>query len=205
MKKDELIALGIAEDAADKILAINGRDIEKHKKAAETAAADLETLRGQLAERDADIVKLRAASGDVDETKKQLDALQAKYDKDTEAYKKQIEDRDYSDAVSAAFASEKVVFTSKGAERSVRDALMANRLPLKDGKLEGFGDRIKTLRDADPDAFKSDVPAPSFTAPIGSGGAPGVSRAAAAARAVGMRYNPGAAAPTGQAGNGSAQ
>ena len=34
MKKDELTALGLTDEQADKVLAINGRDIEKHTKAA---------------------------------------------------------------------------------------------------------------------------------------------------------------------------
>ena len=39
MKKEELTALGITEEQADKVLAMNGKDIEKHKKAAEDAKA----------------------------------------------------------------------------------------------------------------------------------------------------------------------
>ena len=31
MKKDELTALGLTDEQADKVLAINGRDIEKQK------------------------------------------------------------------------------------------------------------------------------------------------------------------------------
>ncbi len=36
MKKDELTALGLTDEQADKVLAINGRDIEKHKRQPKT-------------------------------------------------------------------------------------------------------------------------------------------------------------------------
>ena len=49
MKKDELTTLGLTEEQADKVLALNGRDIEKHKKAAEDAKAENATLTQQLA------------------------------------------------------------------------------------------------------------------------------------------------------------
>lgn len=191
MKKDELTTLGLTEDQADKVLALNGRDIEKHKKAAEDAKAEVTTLTQQLADRDKDLETLKASADGAEEVKKQLEELQSKYTTDTEAYQKQIADRDYSDAVTAAFASEKVSFTSKGAEKSIRDSLMANRLTLKDGKLEGFTDRLKALKEADPDAFKADAPPPTFTGPVGAGGPPAsMSRAALAARAAGARFAP---------------
>jgi hypothetical protein len=40
MKKEELLNIGLTEEQADKVFAMNGKDIEKHKKAAEDAKAD---------------------------------------------------------------------------------------------------------------------------------------------------------------------
>ena len=39
MKKEELLSIGLTEEQADKVFAMNGKDIEKHKKAAEDAKA----------------------------------------------------------------------------------------------------------------------------------------------------------------------
>ena len=39
MKKEELLNIGLTEEQADKVFAMNGKDIEKHKKAAEDAKA----------------------------------------------------------------------------------------------------------------------------------------------------------------------
>ena len=65
MKKDELTALGLTDEQADKVLAINGRDIEKHKKAAEDAKAETATLQQQLSDRDKDLETLKAGAEDL--------------------------------------------------------------------------------------------------------------------------------------------
>lgn len=191
MKKDELTTLGLTEEQADKVLALNGRDIEKHKKAAEDAKSEVTALTQQLADRDKDIEALKAGAEDVDKVKQQLSELQTKYNNETADFQKRLDDRDYADALTSAFQAEKVVFTSKSAENAVRAELMANRLVLKDGKLEGFADRLKTMKESDPGAFQGDKPTPSFAGPTGNNGAPsGMSRAAAAARAAGARFAP---------------
>lgn len=191
MKKEELTTLGLTDEQADKVLAMNGRDIEKHKKAAEDATAKVTTLTQQLADRDKDLEDLKGKSSNAEEVQKELDKLKEKYATDTENYKKQIADREYADALTSEFAAGKVLFSSKAAEQSIRGALMKDRLTLKDGKLEGFSDRIKSLKDSDPDAFKSETPPPNFTTPVGAGGPPaGLSRAAQAARAAGSRFAP---------------
>lgn len=59
MKTEELLEIGLTEEQATKVLAINGKDIERYKKAADTAKADLEASQEQLSQRDADIEKLK--------------------------------------------------------------------------------------------------------------------------------------------------
>ena len=43
---------------------------------------------------------------------------------------------------------------------------------MKDGELTGFDEWHKTQLEADPTAFQSDKPAPTFVKPVGQGGAP---------------------------------
>ena len=97
MKTEELLEIGLTEEQATKVLAINGKDIERYKKAADTAKADLEASQEQLSQRDADIEKLKKSAGDVDGIKQQLADLQTKYTTETEQYQKQIADRDFND------------------------------------------------------------------------------------------------------------
>lgn len=40
MKTEELLEIGLTEEQANKVLVINGKDIERYKKAAETAKTD---------------------------------------------------------------------------------------------------------------------------------------------------------------------
>ena len=170
MKREYLKELGLEDEIIDKVLAENGKDIEREKGKVEAAKADAENLKTQLADRDKDLEELKKNAGSADEIKAQMDELKAKYDKDTEAYKAQIAERDYSAAASAAITGANVKFSSKGAERAFRGELKAKGLTLKDGALEGFDDFLKAQREADPGAFASDKPTPSFGRPVGAGG-----------------------------------
>lgn len=174
MKKDELIAIGLSDEQAEKVFAINGRDIERYKKAADTARADLDAANATITQRDKDIEELRKSSGDADGVKKQLEELQAKYQTETQQYQQQIADRDYADAVHRSIADKGVKFSSKAAEKSFVADLTANRLTVKDGTLDGFDAYLKIQRESDPDAFQGENPNPSFTRPAGAGGKPGV-------------------------------
>ena len=48
MKTEELTALGLTEEQARQVLAMNGRDIERHKNDAETLRTQLGTAQKQL-------------------------------------------------------------------------------------------------------------------------------------------------------------
>lgn len=144
MKKEELLSIGLTEEQADKVFAMNGKDIEKHKKAAEDAKADKEAVEKQLADRN----------------------------KDIEDYKAQLASRDYADAMNRAITAKGVKFSSKAAEKAYLADLKEKHLELKDGELTGFDEWHKTQLEADPTAFQSDKPAPTFVKPVGQGGAP---------------------------------
>lgn len=59
MKREDLKALGLADDVIDKIMEENGKDIEKHKSDASTAKATVEQLKTQVAERDTQLETLK--------------------------------------------------------------------------------------------------------------------------------------------------
>lgn len=150
MKKEELLSIGLTEEQADKVFAMNGKDIEKHKKAAEDAKADKDALEQQVADRDKDIAELKKTSGDAAKIQEKLDELQGKYDKETEAYKAQLAQRDYQSAVDKAIADSGVKFTSKSAEKAFRAEI---KLEMKDGALAGFDKYLEQAKSNDPSAF----------------------------------------------------
>lgn len=153
MKKEELLSIGLTEEQADKVFAMNGKDIEKHKKAAEDAKADKDAVEKRLADRDKDIESLKKANGDADGIKKQLEELQGKYDKETEAYKAQLAQRDYQSAIDKAISDSGIKFTSKSAEKAFRDGIGDSKLEMKDGALSGFDKYLEKAKSDDPSAF----------------------------------------------------
>lgn len=153
MKTEELLSIGLTEEQANKILAMNGKDIEKHKKAAEDAKADKEALEQQVTDRDKDIAELKKASGDVAKIQEKLDELQGKYDQETEAYKAQLAQRDYQSAIDKAIADSGVKFSSKSAEKAFRAGIGDSKLEMKDGALDGFDKYLEKAKSEDPSAF----------------------------------------------------
>ena len=153
MKKEELLNIGLTEEQADKVFAMNGKDIEKHKKAAEDARADKEALEKQVADRDKDIAELKKTSGDAAKIQEKLDELQDKYDKETEAYKAQLAQRDYQTAIDKAIADSGVKFSSKSAEKAFRAGIGDSKLEMKDGVLDGFDKYLEEAKCEDPSAF----------------------------------------------------
>ena len=153
MKKEELLNIGLTEEQADKVFAMNGKDIEKHKKAAEDARADKEALEQQVADRDKDIAELKKTSGDAAKIQEKLDELQGKYDKETEAYKAQLAKRDYQTAIDKAIADSGVKFSSKSAEKAFRAGIGDSKLEMKDGALDGFDKYLEKAKSEDPGAF----------------------------------------------------
>ena len=65
--------------------------------------------------------------------------------------KKQIYERDFSDALKAELDS--VKFTSEAAKRDVMSQITAAELKLRDGKILGLTDLIAQIREADASAF----------------------------------------------------
>lgn len=167
MKKEELLEIGLTEEQADKVFAMNGRDVEKHKKAAETAKTDLEAAQKQLADREKDLNDLKQTAGDAEAVKKQLADLQNKYETEAQQHQAAMAERDYADAVNIAVSD--LRFSSKAAKSAFVADLKAKKLEIKDGKLDGFDKYLKEAQEADPEAFAPDKPAPTFTRPTGGG------------------------------------
>lgn len=180
MKRDFLKNLGLEDSVIDQILDENSKDIGREKQKADNNRAELVDAQERLKTVQAELDALKKSSGDSAEIQKKLDELQAKYETDIAERDAKLADRDYFDAISKAIQEKSLKFSSKSAERAFVSALKENKLELKDGKLDGIDDFIKAQKEADPDAFAPDKPAPKIVSPTGNGGAPAapVSRAA---------------------------
>ena len=148
MTKEELIAMGMSTEQADKVIA---KQTEEMKAFVPRARLDEETskvtsLNTQLADRDKDIKALQAAAGKGSELEKQLTDLQAKYTADTDAFQKQLADQKLDAAIDAALNSVKLKDASGRARDpvSVKAHIDKSKLKLKDdGSIDGLD--IETL------------------------------------------------------------
>lgn len=190
MKRDFLKELGLADDIINKIMAENGEDIEREKRIAEKAKADLNEARQNYDQLSQEYEKLKGSAGDAAGIQSKLDELQKKYDADTESLKGQLAARDYMDAVSKAISGygkgTGLKFSSKAAERDFISELRKKNLELKDGELTGFEDFVKERKEAEPDAFATGKPSARFTGPTSNPNpTPGESPAVTRAREIG--------------------
>ncbi len=76
MKREQLKELGLEDAAIDKIMALNGADIEKQKTAAETAKAEADGLKAQLSEANTQIESFKGL--DIEGVKKTADEWKTK-------------------------------------------------------------------------------------------------------------------------------
>lgn len=156
MKREFLEALGLEKEAVDKIMAENGADLEREKARTTAAKADLADAKGKLETAMNDLETMKKSSGDIAAVQKQLSELQAKYDKDTGDLTKKLEDRDYSDGITAFIAEKGLKFSSKGAERDFIAAFKEKKFERKDGAFVGADDFLKERQESDPAAFSTD-------------------------------------------------
>lgn len=141
MKTEDLKALGLNEEQAQRVFAMNGEDIKNLKASISTLAA----------ERDAARTDLKAANEKL-----------AGYDPEWKAKAEQAErkageqvaalQRDYA----AQNAAAGLKFSSASAKKAFLADLKEKNLPLQDGKLMGFDDYCKAYRESDPGAFAPD-------------------------------------------------
>lgn len=83
MKREFLRGLGLEKETVDKIMAVNGADLEREKAKAAAAKADLAEAQGKLAAAAEELERLKTSISVMAAMRQQLTDLQAKYDKDT--------------------------------------------------------------------------------------------------------------------------
>lgn len=170
MKRDEIkgilesISEGGVDTALDRIMTINGNDIN-------SAKAELNGIKETLSKRESEIEALKAKPDKSGELQKQLDELNARYETDTKALSAKIAEREYNDAVNAMIAENKIRFSSKSAENYFKSELKSKNLELSEGKLKGFDEFYKEQFEADKSAFVSDdEKPPKFLGASGNAG-----------------------------------
>lgn len=136
-----------AEKHADLLKAVNTeyRTITEHNKVLDKLTAA--TKRAETAEE-----ALKGFDGiDPEKISEQLAEANRKVKEAQEAAQKQLEERDYNDALKAEL--DKIKFTSAAARKAVEADIRSAGLKHKDGKILGLNDLIGQLKEQDATAF----------------------------------------------------
>lgn len=160
MKKEEFIALGITEELAAKAEAASlkelGNYIEKAKY--EEISEENKTLKRSVSDRDKQLDTLKAASGDNEELKKQIETMKQQNAEQEKAHKAELAQLKLDNAIDTAL-------TAAGAKntKAVKALLDISKVKLgEDGKLTGWDDQLTALQKSDSYLFAEKQAKPAF-------------------------------------------
>ena len=157
MKKDELIKLGLTDEAAEKVAAASAEELKGFipKARFDEVNTAKNHAEEQVKERDKQIEGLKAASGDAESLKKQIETLQdANKQKDSE-HAAEIKKLKVDAAVDAALTAAKAKNL-----KAARALLDLDKAELSDdGTVKGLGEQIEKLKAGDDTKFMFDVSA----------------------------------------------
>ena len=149
MKRETLKDMGLTAEQVDKIMELNGVDIEKAKGKGNELATENTELKAQLKKRDDDLVELRKSVKDNETLSADFKALQEKYKNDRADLEKQVAQVKLTNALDLGLSGAKV----RNA-KAIKGLLNMDAIKLDDaGKLTGLDDQLKAIRKSDPYLF----------------------------------------------------
>lgn len=148
MKRESLKQMELSEEQIEKIMSMNGADIENAKQSVGDVDAikqENDTLRSQIADRDKDIKSLQKQTKDNDELTNQLQSLQDKYQQDTDQLNQQLQETKFNSALNTALTSANVRNL-----KAVGALIDKNKLELTDeNSIKGLDDQLSALKESD--------------------------------------------------------
>ena len=149
MKREFLKELGLTDEQIDKIMAENGKDIEKYKALAETKEAELKQIKQQLEEANAQIEKFKDM--DIESIKAAAEDYRQKYEKAKEEAQREIEQIKFN------YAIEKALTDAKARNiKAVKALLDLDNLKLTDDKILGLDEQLAKIKEENSFLFESD-------------------------------------------------
>lgn len=164
MKTEDLKALGLEQETIDKIMAMNGKDVNGLKDKYERAIKERDSLSDQLKDANETISGFEGV--DPDGLKKEIEDWKAKCKQVEEQAKAERDQRAFDDALNAEIES--IQFSSESAKRDVLRQIREAGLPVRNGKIIGLSDMITTIQESDAGAFvnKAEGKRAKFTDPM---------------------------------------
>jgi len=141
MKKEDLIAMGLTEDQANKVMdLLNGNFVTKTR--FNEINEENKTLKQSVADRDKQLEDLKKSSGDNAELKKQIETLQQQNAEQKKAHDAEMAQLRLDNAIDAAL-------TAAGARnaKAVKPFIDASQVKLGEGgKLTGLDEQLKEIQ-----------------------------------------------------------
>lgn len=157
MKKDELIKMGLTDEAAEKVAAASAEELKGFipKARFDEVNTAKNHAEEQVKERDKQIEGLKAASGDAESLKKQIETLQAANKQKDSEHAAEIKKLKVDAAVDAALTAAKA--KNLKAARALLDLDKAELAD--DGTVKGLAEQIEKLKAGDDTKFMFDASA----------------------------------------------
>lgn len=171
MKREFLKELGLTDEQIDKIMAENGKDIEKYKALAETKEAELKQVKQQLEEANAQIEKFKDM--DIESIKAAAEDYKQKYEKAKEEAQKEIEQIKFN------YAIEKALTEAKARNvKAVKALLDLDNLKLTDDKILGLDEQLEKIKEENDFLFEVEKKekVPTIVRPGGSNELEGITK-----------------------------
>lgn len=150
MKKEDLIAMGLTEDQAKKVMdSLDGNFVTKAR--FNEVNEENKTLKQSVADRDKQLEDLKKSSGDNAELKKQIETLQQQNADQKKAHDAEMAQLKLDNAIDAAL-------TAAGTKniKAVRAMIDTSKMKLgEDGTVEGLSDAIKAVQKSDSYMFNT--------------------------------------------------
>lgn len=150
MKKEDLIAMGLTEDQAKKVMdSLDGNFVTKAR--FNEVNEENKTLKQSVADRDKQLEDLKKSSGDNAELKKQIETLQQQNADQKKVHDAEMAQLKLDNAIDAAL-------TAAGAKniKAVRAMIDTSKMKLgEDGTVEGLPDAIKAVQKSDSYMFNT--------------------------------------------------
>ena len=165
MNKEDLIAMGLTEEQAKKVMdSLDGNYVTKTR--FNEVNEENKTLKKSVSDRDKQLEDLKKSSGDNEELKKQIETLQQENANQKKAHDAEMTQLRLDNAIDAAL-------TAAGAKniKAVRALIDTSKAKVgEDGKLTGFDDLLSAVQKSDSYLFTEKQQKQSF-----KGFQPGVS------------------------------
>ena len=144
MNKEDLIAMGLTEEQAKKVMdSLDGNYVTKTR--FNEVNEENKTLKKSVSDRDKQLEDLKKSSGDNEELKKQIETLQQENANKKKAHDAEMTQLRLDNAIDAAL-------TAAGAKniKAVRALIDTSKVKVgEDGKLTGFDDLLSAVQKSD--------------------------------------------------------